>query len=104
MAIKNGTPGSDTLLGTAFNDTITGLGGDDVARMGAGDDVFVWNPGDGSDKVEGQAGFDTLVFNGNAVAENISITAEGTRARVYRDRPAGRTCWTWTRCSTLLVS
>ena len=32
--------------------------------MGAGDDTFVWNPGDGSDTVEGQDGNDTMQFNG----------------------------------------
>ena len=39
--------------------------------MGAGDDTFVWNPGDGSDTVEGQAGFDTMLFNGSNVTEKI---------------------------------
>ena len=37
--------------------------------MGAGDDTFVWDPGDGSDTVEGQAGTDTMLFNGANVAE-----------------------------------
>ena len=32
--------------------------------MGAGDDTFVWNPGDDNDTIEGQAGVDTLLFNG----------------------------------------
>jgi Ca2+-binding RTX toxin-like protein len=31
---------------------------------GPGDDTFVWNPGDGSDTIEGQSGQDTLLFNG----------------------------------------
>jgi Ca2+-binding RTX toxin-like protein len=30
--------------------------------LGAGDDTFVWNPGDGSDVVEGQDGNDTLLL------------------------------------------
>ena len=42
-----------------------------LALMGAGDDTFVWNPGDDNDIVEGQAGFDTLLFNGaNAGGEH----------------------------------
>jgi hypothetical protein len=28
--------------------------------LGAGDDVFQWDPGDGSDVVEGQDGTDTM--------------------------------------------
>jgi Ca2+-binding RTX toxin-like protein len=53
--------------------------------LGAGDDTFVWNPGDGSDTVEGQAGTDTLLFNGANIAENIDISANGSRARLTRD-------------------
>ena len=53
--------------------------------MGAGDDTFVWNPGDGSDTVEGQAGTDTLQFNGANVNENIDLSANGSRVRFSRD-------------------
>ena len=50
-----------------------------------GNDTFVWNPGDGSDIVEGQAGIDTLLFNGANVNEKIDISANGGRARFTRD-------------------
>ena len=53
--------------------------------LGAGDDTFVWNPGDGSDVVEGQDGIDTLLFNGANIAENIDISANGGRVRFTRD-------------------
>ena len=53
--------------------------------MGAGNDTFIWNPGDGNYIVEGDAGFDTLDFNGAGVAENIDISANGTRAKFFRD-------------------
>ena len=82
MTIINGTAASETLLGGAGNDTITGAGGNDLARMGDGDDLFIWSLGDGSDKVEGQAGFDTLRFTASAVGESINVTANGTRSRV----------------------
>ena len=55
------------------------------ARLGTGNDTFVWNPGDGSDAVEGQDGTDTLQFNGANINEKIDITANGTRARFTRD-------------------
>ena len=44
-----------------------------------------WNPGDGNDTVEGQAGADTLDFRGANVAENIDIAANGGRVRFVRD-------------------
>jgi Ca2+-binding RTX toxin-like protein len=59
--------------------------GNDVAFLGAGNDTFVWNPGDGSDIVEGQDGTDTLVFNGSNAGERIDISANGTRTRLFRD-------------------
>src|SRR5262249_15545640 len=74
------------------NNLVIGGTGNDVGLLGAGDDTFVWNPGDGSDTVEGQAGTDTLLFNGSHVAENIDISAHGSRARLsrdVRDRPPG---------------
>ena len=59
--------------------------GNDVAFLGAGNDYFIWNPGDGSDTVEGQAGIDTLAFAGSNAAENIDISANGGRVRLFRD-------------------
>jgi Ca2+-binding RTX toxin-like protein len=80
-----GSQGDDTLIGGDGNDTVTGGRGNDVALLGNGDDTFVWNPGDGSDVVEGQGGTDTLQFNGANVSENIDISANGSRARLFRD-------------------
>jgi Ca2+-binding RTX toxin-like protein len=80
-----GSQGDDMLLGGDGNDTITGGRGNDVALLGAGNDTFVWNPGGGSDTVEGQAGNDTLVFNGSNVGESMDISANGERVRLFRD-------------------
>ena len=80
-----GSQGADVLIGGAGNDVVTGGLGNDVAFLGDGDDKFVWNPGDGSDIVEGQAGVDTLWFNGSSANENIDISANGGRARLSRD-------------------
>jgi Ca2+-binding RTX toxin-like protein len=80
-----GGDGNDRLLGGDGNDTITGGRGNDVMIGGAGNDTFVWNPGDGSDTVEGQDGMDTLQFNGANVNENISLSANGSRLRLFRD-------------------
>jgi Ca2+-binding RTX toxin-like protein len=81
----NGGLGNDIFLGSEGNDLINGGDGNDVALMGAGDDVFVWNPGDDNDILEGQAGFDTMLFNGANVAENISILANGGRVIFFRN-------------------
>ena len=80
-----GSRGNDTLTGGAGDDFIDGQQGTDVARMGAGDDIFRWDPGDGNDVVEGEAGFDTMLFNGNAAAERVVISANGERALFTRD-------------------
>jgi Ca2+-binding RTX toxin-like protein len=80
-----GSAGNDMLIGGDGNDVITGGRGNDIAFLGAGDDRYIWNPGDGSDTVEGQAGFDTLAFNGSDAGETISISANGSRATLFRD-------------------
>jgi Ca2+-binding RTX toxin-like protein len=83
--VINGGLGDDVLIGSAGDDLVTGGDGDDVALLGAGDDTFVWNPGDDNDTVEGQAGFDTLLFNGANVAEQFTISANGGRVFFTRD-------------------
>jgi Ca2+-binding RTX toxin-like protein len=80
-----GGDGNDTLIGGDGNDTLIGGRGNDVLIGGAGDDTFVWNPGDGSDIVEGQGGHDTLQFNGSNANENIDLSANGSRLRLFRD-------------------
>ncbi|HSD41951.1 MAG TPA: hypothetical protein VLD36_08785 [Burkholderiales bacterium] len=80
-----GGANADLLIGGAGNDTVRGGRGADVARLGDGDDLFTWDPGEGSDVVEGQAGFDTMLFNGAGVNENIDVSANGERVTFFRD-------------------
>ncbi len=80
-----GGDGNDLLIGGAGNDIITGGRGNDTLLGGSGNDVMIWNPGDGSDVVEGGSGTDTLVFNGANVGENMNISADGSRATLFRD-------------------
>ena len=49
-----GGSGAETLSGGNGDDVVDGNGGADVGDLGRGDDVFVWDPGDGSDVVEGR--------------------------------------------------
>jgi Ca2+-binding RTX toxin-like protein len=80
-----GGDGNDTLIGGDGNDVVDGARGADAALLGAGDDTFVWNPGDQSDTVEGQGGRDTMQFNGSNAPENIDVSANGSRVRLFRD-------------------
>jgi Ca2+-binding RTX toxin-like protein len=80
-----GGSGAERLLGGSGNDSIDGNRGADTAFMGSGKDTFIWDPGDGSDKVEGQSGADTMVFNGAAAAEQVDVSANGTRLRFFRN-------------------
>ena len=63
-----GGGGADTLLGGNDSDDRRQRGAP-TGQLGAGDDTFVWDPGDGSDVVEGQANVDTLRFDGANIAE-----------------------------------
>jgi Ca2+-binding RTX toxin-like protein len=81
----NGGLGNDLVLGSEGNDLINGGDGNDTALMGAGDDTFVWNPGDDNDTLEGQGGFDKMLFNGSNAAENIDISANGGRVIFFRN-------------------
>ena len=81
----NGGLGDDLMIGSEGDDLFNGGDGDDGALMGAGDDVFVWNPGDDNDVLEGQDGFDRMIFNGANIAENIDIAANGGRVLFFRN-------------------
>jgi Ca2+-binding RTX toxin-like protein len=81
----NGGLGNDVFLGSEGDDLINGGDGDDFALMGAGDDTLVWNPGDDNDVLEGQAGRDTMLFNGSNASEQINIVANGGRVLFTRD-------------------
>ena len=98
---KNGGLGIDTFLGSEGDDLINGGDGDDVALMGAGDDTFVWNPGDDSDTLEGQAGFDTMLFNGvERRRADRRVRERRSRAVLPRHRAGRRWTWTTSRPST----
>ena len=80
-----GSQGADIILGGDGDDFVFGDNGNDIALLGAGDDVFQWDPGDGSDTVEGQAGNDRLMFFGSNASENVNIVANGGRTLLTRD-------------------
>src|SRR5262245_21352685 len=90
----SGQDGNDTItldesngaLPAAF---VTGDGGDHTITGGSGNDLVAWNPGDGSDTVEGGNGVDTLLFDAlftsPTINENIEISANGDHVILSRD-------------------
>ena len=49
-----GGSGTDRLFGSAGDDTVNGDRGDDDIFFGDGNDRAIWDPGDGSDRLEGR--------------------------------------------------
>jgi RTX calcium-binding nonapeptide repeat (4 copies) len=68
-----GGTGGEFFIGGFGADTIDGGPGDDSMFGSEDNDTFIWNPGDGSDVVEGQTGIDLLEFNGSSFGEHVSI-------------------------------
>ena len=81
----SGGLGAETFRGGNGRDTVVGGKGADIAFLGRGRDSFRWDPGDGSDLLDGQRGRDTMVFNGAAVSENVTMTANGGRLTFFRN-------------------
>ena len=84
----NGTltaPGVHQVSGDSDGDTFFSAAGADQFLGLAGNDRFVWDPGDGSDSIDGGADTDTLAFNGSAGGEVFALSASGTNAIFTRD-------------------
>ncbi|MDP7020419.1 MAG: hypothetical protein QGG36_31765, partial [Pirellulaceae bacterium] len=78
-----GLAGVDAIYGRAGTDVITGGVGNDALFGGDDSDAFIWNPGDGSDLVEGgNVGSDVLVVFGSAAANTFEASAIATRLNV----------------------
>jgi Ca2+-binding RTX toxin-like protein len=80
-----GGNGAERIAGGNGNDSVDGNRGNDVAALGNGDDTFTWDPGDGSDTIDGQNGSDTMLFNGANVADSVTLSANGSRLRFFRN-------------------
>jgi RTX calcium-binding nonapeptide repeat (4 copies) len=75
---------NETYIGGDGNDLLDGGKGNDTAYLGGGRDAFRWDNGEGSDVIEGQDGTDHMLFNGAAVAENVTMSANGGRLTFFR--------------------
>jgi Ca2+-binding RTX toxin-like protein len=81
----NGGDDNDALSGGPGIDRLVGDRGGDSMDGGSEDDTLVWNNGDGSDTMDGQAGLDKIEVNGAAGAgDAFEIAPNGVRARFDR--------------------
>jgi hypothetical protein len=84
--VINGGTEVDVLTGGDGPDRIVGQQQNDSMLGGAGNDTLVWNPGDGNDLIEGQAGAnDAMEFNGSAGDELFAASAIGNRLQFTRN-------------------
>jgi len=71
--ILHGTPGDDVLTGTADADTLGGGAGNDMLDGGLGDDTYVFNAGDGMDRLADAGGVDTLSFGPGITPDTLEL-------------------------------
>ena len=76
-----GTDGNDVLTGMNYiGETLIGGKGDDELRGGGGNDVYVWNLGDGNDRIfnekQNDREINVLRFGEGVVPADVTVTAE----------------------------
>ena len=77
---------ADPLAGGDGDDRVVGSPGADTMSGGNGNDVLVWNNGDGSDAMDGDAGNDEIEVNGSANAGDEFVITPGAGGRTTFDR------------------
>jgi Ca2+-binding RTX toxin-like protein len=87
--VIDGSELPDVVKGGEGNDRIAGFrnpaSGRDVVLGGGGSDTLVWNNGDGSDVMDGEAGDDTVEVNGAAATgDSFTVNPNGQRVRFDR--------------------
>jgi Ca2+-binding RTX toxin-like protein len=76
-----GSSADDTLDGGAGNDDIEGEKGDDTMIGGTGNDTLGWDDGDGSDRMSGGIGVDTIEVEGSLLqGDDFVLEQNGTEA------------------------
>jgi len=90
MAVRRGTAGNDTLIGTSATDSLLGLTGNDRLRGGAGNDAL--DGAAGADQLRGETGDDRLrggndddLLDGGAGADQLRGDAGNDRLIFDRD-------------------
>jgi hypothetical protein len=85
--------GNDILNGGAGNDYLDGGAGVDQLFGGDGDDVVIWDAADNLANVQGEAGFDLLVFLSGTAPTTFDLAAHGFEAAEGRLTDADGQLW-----------
>jgi Ca2+-binding RTX toxin-like protein len=83
--VLTGSDTGDSLEGADGNDRLVGAKGGDAMSGGTGNDTLVWNNGDGSDSIDGDAGNDATEVNGNPTLGD-AFTLEPNAGRIKFQR------------------
>lgn len=75
--VLNGGSGNDVLNGEGGNDTLQGGTGYDALYGGAGSDTYVFNYGDGLDRIIDNQGRNTLQFGAGILASDVTFSKFG---------------------------
>jgi Ca2+-binding RTX toxin-like protein len=70
--LLTGGSGNDALRADGGNDRVIGFRGNDDLEGGVGNDVLVWNNGDNTDVMDGDAGADEVEINGAPTAGDVN--------------------------------
>ncbi|BAY20626.1 hypothetical protein NIES2100_03680 [Calothrix sp. NIES-2100] len=81
--LLRGGDGNDYLSGGYGNDTLIGDRGADRFLGGAGNDLLIWNNGDGSDRISGETGYDTVQVNGAPVGDNFRLQRDAQGKAIF---------------------
>ncbi len=68
-----GNDGNDQLYGDSGDDILIGGTGDDYLNGGSGNDLYIYEAGDGLDRISDSSGSDTLKIKGNYASADISF-------------------------------
>jgi len=80
-----GGSGPQAIFGGSGHDRIDGGLGSDAIDAGPGDDIVTWEPGNASDYIWGDVRFDTLLFTGGNVDEQVAIASASSLVRITRN-------------------
>ncbi len=69
----HGTDAADVIIGDEFDDILIGGAGNDLLAGLHGDDRYVYNRGDGQDRIDERGGFDVIAFGAGIAAGEFDI-------------------------------
>jgi trimeric autotransporter adhesin len=96
--LESGT-GNDTLFGGEGNDTLDGGAGNDTLDGGLGDDIYLFNLGDGHDKISSfsvnSEAIDKVMFGEGITLESLEILREDNDLKLSIDEANSVTIQNW---------